>query len=345
MTLQLDDLDLLNEPTPTGVPLQLPVDDIDEDPQQPRQEFNVRKLRQLADSIERRGVLQAISVRPHPDAPRRWLLNLGARRLRAAKMLGKPTIPAYIDAGADRYDQVIENEQREDLKPLELALFVQRRLALGETQAQIARGLGKSQPYVVYASALIDAPDWLMTLYRQGRCQGLTELYHLRRLQALAPQRVLAWTERRASVTRADIRALKLELRTVDEDRQYGSMDDSAERVVDPPIEVGTMVEPSAPAPPADSSPQRSPPALAQPVDLALSQHKQDRAPRSKAAASSPRLALFALHAERDVEIVLDVAPDAPGQLYVRRCDDDARLAVEASELRLTGFEHAAQAR
>ncbi len=94
-------------------------------------------------------------------------------------MLGKPTIPAYVDAGADGYAQVIENEQREDLKPLELALFVQRRLALGETQAQIARGLGKSQPYVVYASALIDAPDWLMTLYRQGKCQGLTELYHL----------------------------------------------------------------------------------------------------------------------------------------------------------------------
>jgi len=134
------------------------VHDIDEDPQQPRQQFDSYKLQQLADSIERRGVLQAVSVRPHPEAPQRWMLNFGARRLRAAKLLGRPTISAYVDAGADRYDQVIENEQREDLKPLELALFVQRRLALGETQVQIARGLGKSQPYVAYACALIDAP-------------------------------------------------------------------------------------------------------------------------------------------------------------------------------------------
>jgi ParB family chromosome partitioning protein len=65
---------------------------------------------------------------------------------------------------------------------MELALFVQRRLAAGETQAEIARRLGKSRQYVTYATALIDAPDWLMALHREGRCRGLKELYDLRRL-------------------------------------------------------------------------------------------------------------------------------------------------------------------
>jgi ParB family chromosome partitioning protein len=348
MTLQLDDLELLSQPTPSGVPLQLPVHDIDEDPQQPRQEFDPHKLQQLADSIERRGVLQAISVRPHPEAPQRWLLNFGARRLRAAKLLGRPTIAAYVDAGADRYDQVIENEQREELKPLELALFVQRRLALGETQVQIARGLGKSQPYVAYACALIDAPDWLMALYRQGKCQGLTELYHLRRLQALAPQRVLAWAQQRVGITRVDIQALKLELQTAaaDGEGQCGSIDGLIEPAMDI---IMTLEPPSAAPPPAQAALHRGPIAPT-PADRAPTQRKQDRAPRSKAIAStasnasnSTRLALFAHHHEHLVEIVVDIAPDASGQVYVRYCDDDARLIVAASELDLIGIERVAQ--
>jgi ParB family transcriptional regulator, chromosome partitioning protein len=67
---------------------------------------------------------------------------------------------------------------------LELALFVQQRLALGESQADIARLLGKSRPYVTYATALIDAPDWLMATYRAGQCRGSRELHELRGLHA-----------------------------------------------------------------------------------------------------------------------------------------------------------------
>jgi ParB family transcriptional regulator, chromosome partitioning protein len=65
-----------------------------------------------------------------------------------------------------------------------LAVFVQQRLALGETQADIARSLGKSRPYVLYAAALIDAPDWLLAVYRTGRCRGARELHELKSLHA-----------------------------------------------------------------------------------------------------------------------------------------------------------------
>jgi ParB family chromosome partitioning protein len=171
--LQLDDLQLLDSasPIPSGTPLLLPVDLIDEDPAQPRIEFDETSLTELAETIAQRGVRQPVSVRHHPECAGRWMLNFGARRLRASKMAGKTDIPAFVDEATDFYDQIIENEQRESLKPLELALFVQRRMRAGESQADIAKRLAKSRQYVTFATALIDAPDWLLTAYRDGRCR------------------------------------------------------------------------------------------------------------------------------------------------------------------------------
>jgi ParB family chromosome partitioning protein len=160
----------------------LPIEAIEEDASQPRLEFEEEPLRELAETIARIGVKQPVSVRPKAEAAGRWVLNFGARRLRASKLAGKTEIPAFVDESFDSYDQMIENGQREALKPLEVALFVQRRLAAGETQADIARHLGKSRGYVTFATALIDAPDWLLELYRGGRCTGMQELYTLRQL-------------------------------------------------------------------------------------------------------------------------------------------------------------------
>jgi len=227
MAIQLDDLNLLEQPLPAspsaspaavttcaavateGVPLSIPIETVEEDPEQPRREFDATALQELADSIAQRGVLQAVSVRPLPDKPGRWMLNFGARRLRASRLAGLNNIPAFVDARADRYDQVIENEQREGLRPLDLALFVQQRLALGETQAEIARRLGKSGAYVNYVCALIDPPSWLMQLYREGRCRGVKELYDLRRLHEKAGGAVEAMLAEKAFVARADLDALR----------------------------------------------------------------------------------------------------------------------------------------
>ncbi|MCE2689938.1 MAG: ParB/RepB/Spo0J family partition protein [Rubrivivax sp.] len=148
MTLSLDGLDLLNAPAilTAGAPLQLPLDLIDEDPDQPRKDFDPVPLAELTDSVKARGVLQAISVRRHPLTPDRWMVNFGARRLRASRLAGKPTIPAYVDNAMDSYDQVIENEQRENLSPLELALFVQSR---GISELYELRKLHESQAQAV----------------------------------------------------------------------------------------------------------------------------------------------------------------------------------------------------
>jgi ParB family transcriptional regulator, chromosome partitioning protein len=192
-----------------GVPLQLAVADIDEDPLQPRTEFEPNALQELAVSVGDRGVRSPVSVRRHPEQPQRWILNFGARRLRASKMAGKATIPAFVDEWADSYDQVIENEQREGLRPLELALFVQRMMAAGDSQAVIARRMGKGRAYVTLATALIDAPDWMMTAYREGRCRGLRELYELRQLHERLGAQVQAWAGVQAAITRTELAAFK----------------------------------------------------------------------------------------------------------------------------------------
>jgi ParB family chromosome partitioning protein len=214
MPLQLDDLAALDAPSPTsnGQPLLLPVVEIDEDPEQPRHEFDANALHELADTIRERGVRQPISVRPNLQQAGRWTLNFGARRLRASRLAGLVAIPAFIDTTADSYDQVIENEQREGLKPLELALFVQKRLALGDKQADIAKHLGKSRQWVTLATALIEAPDWLLQAYREGRCRGMMELYELRRLHGEHSQYIEAWVADREGITRDNVAAMKAEL-------------------------------------------------------------------------------------------------------------------------------------
>jgi len=211
MTLPLDGLDLLNAPAilMAGAPLQLPLDLIDEDPDQPRKDFDQVTLAELTDSVKARGVLQAISVRRHPVTPDRWMVNFGARRLRASRLAGKPTIPAYVDNAMDSYDQVIENEQRESLSPLELAMFVQKKLQSGARSSEIARTLGKSRGYLTFIGALIDPPAWLLDLYRSGRCRGISELYELRKLHESQPEAVAQWMEGRAHVSRADVQVFK----------------------------------------------------------------------------------------------------------------------------------------
>ena len=89
MALQLDGLGLDAPLALAGQPMQIGVDLIDEDPQQPRTLFEEAAMAELAASITERGVLQPISVRPHPEIPGRWLLNFGARRLRACRFAGK----------------------------------------------------------------------------------------------------------------------------------------------------------------------------------------------------------------------------------------------------------------
>ena len=294
----------------TGQPLSLPLDAIDEDPEQPRSEFDPVSLQELAASIAQRGVRQPVSVRLHPMVPERWILNFGARRLRASRLAQQTDIPAFVDETADSYDQVIENEQRESLKPMELALFVQRRLAVGETQAEIARRLGKSRQYVTYATALINAPDWLMALYREGRCRGLKELYDLKRLADGHADAVAKWLPRMHVVARSDVETLREML----SDQGADSASATAARALD----------------------------AVRDADAVVPEVKERRLPLA-AAASSPRtgrsapaVRVVTLLGQCDgltVRVLLDTAPAEPDHVFVDPSDGGPRRSIAIERL------------
>ena len=90
-------------------PIELPLDLIDEDPNQPRTVFDPQLLQELADTIRDRGVKNPISVHLNTEKPGRYIINDGARRYRASKMAGKKSIPAFIDPDFTKIDQIIVN--------------------------------------------------------------------------------------------------------------------------------------------------------------------------------------------------------------------------------------------
>ncbi len=196
-----------------GRPLQIHIKDIDEDPAQPRKEFGAESMEELEQSIRLHGVKTPVSIRPHPTEQKRWILNFGARRLRASKAVGKTTIPAFVDRSHTDYQQVIENLQREDLKPRELAIFIKKKMDDGEKQAQIAELLGVNRSMVTNHLALIDPPACIDEIYTSGKCISAKTLYDLRNLHKEFSKDVERWCSAAQEITRATVSALSTKLR------------------------------------------------------------------------------------------------------------------------------------
>lgn len=223
MTIDLSGLDLgalehpAAAPSPgdaNGKPLAIPLADIEEDPDQPRKEFDQDRMAEMVASIRASGVKSPISVRPHPSKPGKFILNHGARRYRGSVEAGTGTIPAFVDEQHTDYDQVIENIQREDLTARELAMFIHRKITKdGEKKQAIAKKLGKPNDLVTFHLALIDPPEVVDDAYTSGKCTSPRTLYDLRALAEKYPEQVQAWYEQVPDVTRATVAALAAELK------------------------------------------------------------------------------------------------------------------------------------
>ena len=191
-------------------PLQLDLGLIDEDPQQPRIFFDPESLQELAETIRLRGVKTPISVRLHPAQPGRYLINHGARRYRAARLAGKTTIPAFVDADYNAADQVIENLQRDGLTPREIADFIGREIAGGKKQFEIARAIGKSQAFVTQHVTLLDLPEPIAAVFSSGRCRDVTVINELVTAYKKHPQAVTVWLEDASQeLTRSAVKLLR----------------------------------------------------------------------------------------------------------------------------------------
>ncbi|MBJ6123607.1 ParB/RepB/Spo0J family partition protein [Sphingomonas mollis] len=153
---------VLRDETPAGTAAQVPIDDIVPDPNNPRKSFDQAALNELAQSIETRGILQPIVLSPRNDDGK-YVIRYGERRWRAAaiaKLAAVPAIIATADEGEGRaLDQVVENEQRENLKNSELLDAIRQELAAKVKQAEIAKRLGRSKSVIAMYAALTDAPQ------------------------------------------------------------------------------------------------------------------------------------------------------------------------------------------
>lgn len=153
---------VLRDETPAGTAAQVPIDDIIPDPNNPRKSFDQAAMTELAQSIEARGILQPIVLSPKNDDGK-YVIRYGERRWRAAaiaKLLTVPAIIATADEGEGRaLDQVVENEQRENLKNSELLDAIRQELAAKVKQAEIAKRLGRSKSVIAMYAALTDAPQ------------------------------------------------------------------------------------------------------------------------------------------------------------------------------------------
>ena len=167
------------------------VADLVASPFNPRQDFREDELRELADSIREKGVLQPILVRPAAHEGQ-YEIVAGERRWRAAQMAGVHEIPVIVRDLSEREAlevALIENVQRADLTPLEEAKGYQRLIdQFGYTQQQLADIIGKSRSHVANTLRLLNLPQDVQEHIREGRLSA----GHARTLVTMENPSVLA---------------------------------------------------------------------------------------------------------------------------------------------------------
>ena len=152
-------------------PVSLPLRDIEPDKSQPRKAFDEESLAALAGSIAKHGLLQPIAVRPAPAGG--WRIIAGERRWRAARMAGLTEVPVVIREVSDEQAMelaLIENLQREDLDPIEEAMGYQQLMErCNFTQEEAAKRLSRSRSAVANSLRLLNLPDEVIEMVRQGQ--------------------------------------------------------------------------------------------------------------------------------------------------------------------------------
>lgn len=170
------------EPAAAGAQ-SIAVTDIHRSPYQPRRHFDEAALGELARSVKAQGLVQPVVVRQRPDGG--YELIAGERRLRAAGLAGLDAVPALVRDATDEQAlalALVENIQREDLKPLEEAEALRRlREEFGLTQQAVAEAVGKSREAVANLLRLLNLAPAVRRLLEEGAL----EMGHARALLSL----------------------------------------------------------------------------------------------------------------------------------------------------------------
>ncbi|WP_339895588.1 ParB/RepB/Spo0J family partition protein [uncultured Algibacter sp.] len=168
--------------------IELDVDFIEVNPFQPRTNFSEESLRELASSIKELGIIQPITVRKL--GLNKYQLVSGERRYRASKLLGLETIPSYVRIANDQESlemALVENIQRQDLDPIEIALSYQRLIdEINLTQEQMSERVGKKRSTIANYLRLLKLDPIIQT----GMRDGFISMGHGRALIAIDDQTI-----------------------------------------------------------------------------------------------------------------------------------------------------------
>lgn len=150
--------------------VEVSLDLIDPNPNQPRKNFDPTALKELSDSIKTHGVIQPIILNKTGN---RYLIVAGERRYKASKMAGLTTIPAVVKNYTSQQIKeisLLENIQREDLNPIEAAKAMRELLEIyGWTQDVLATRLGKSRPAITNLLRLLNLQPEVVQLIESGK--------------------------------------------------------------------------------------------------------------------------------------------------------------------------------
>jgi ParB family chromosome partitioning protein len=172
----------------------IPIDRIRANPNQPRKRFDEEKIQSLATSIRSDGILQPVVVRKKESG---YELVMGERRLQAARLAGVPTVPAVVRTVADMDTlrlALVENLQREDLNPIEIAEGYRALVdKFGLSQQELATMVGRDRSSVANTLRLLGLPEEIRAMIVDGRLgEG-----HARALLSLSTRaEQLAWADR-----------------------------------------------------------------------------------------------------------------------------------------------------
>jgi len=188
---------------------ELNINEIDPNPNQPREHFDEEKLKELASSIRKNGLLQPVVVRRRGS---RYELVLGERRLRAARMAGLNNIPALVrdvdDSNSLKF-ALLENLQREDLNPLEEARGYEKlKEQFGLSDRDIAGILGKDRSTVTNTLRLLKLPGEVQGMLAEGTITRS----HARSLLAVDEPEKQIELARRIAEERLSVREIEIDI-------------------------------------------------------------------------------------------------------------------------------------
>lgn len=161
------------EDAPRSPDRDVPIEKVSPNPDQPRRSFDDTQLRDLAASIQEKGIIQPLIVRLKPGAYDEFEIVAGERRWRAAQMAKLHEVPVLVRDFTDTEVlevAIIENVQRTDLNPVEEAAgYNQLMEKFGHTQEKLAEVLGKSRSHIANLVRLLHLPEEVQTYLRDGK--------------------------------------------------------------------------------------------------------------------------------------------------------------------------------